>query len=122
MLPMPVVRSVPFQDAALIVLKIGKQVSVSRLLDLLLCHAEHGFTADFSFMRLRILSVEILYILRLAALTAVKVVIDLRTVIAVHRGRRIEKRRQQICLDITNLCCVVVDTVKDIFKVHGIDF
>ena len=46
--------------------------------------------------------------------TAVQVVIDLGTVIAVHCSRGIIQRRQQICFDISDLRRVLVDTVKDI--------
>ena len=47
-------------------------------------------------------------------LTAVQIVIDLGTVIAVHCSRGIIQRRQQICFDISDLRRVLVDTVKDI--------
>ena len=47
-------------------------------------------------------------------LTAVQIVIDLGTVIAVHCSRGIIQRRQQICFDVSDLRRVLVDAVKDI--------
>lgn len=47
-------------------------------------------------------------------LTAVQVMVDLGTVIAVHCRRGIIQRRQQVSLDVPDLCGVPVDTVKDI--------
>ena len=54
-------------------------------------------------------------------LTAVQVMVDLRTVIAIHRCRSVIQRRQQVCLDIPDFCSVLVNTVKDILQVTGID-
>ena len=54
-------------------------------------------------------------------LTAVQVVIDLGTVIAVHCSRGIIQRRQQVGFDVSNLRRVLVDTVKNILQVAGID-
>ena len=54
-------------------------------------------------------------------LTPVHVVIDLGTVIAIHRRCGIIKRCQQIRLDIVDLCNILVDTVKNILHMAGID-
>ena len=47
--------------------------------------------------------------------------VDLRTVIAVHRCRGVIQRRQQISLDVIDLRNVLVDTVKNVLQVAGID-
>lgn len=47
--------------------------------------------------------------------------VDLRTVIAIHCCRRVIQRCQQISLDVVDLRNVLVDTVKNILQVVGID-
>ena len=54
-------------------------------------------------------------------LTAVQVMVDLRTVIAIHRCRGVIQRRQQISLDVVDFRNILVDTVKNILQVAGID-
>ena len=54
-------------------------------------------------------------------LTPVHVVIDLGTVITIHRRCGIIERCQQISLDIVDLRNILVDTVKNLLHLAGVD-
>lgn len=47
--------------------------------------------------------------------------VDLGTVITVHRCRGVIQRRQQICLNVVYLRNILVDTIKNVFQMAGID-
>ena len=121
MLFVPVIRSVPFQHPRLIGLQIGKQVSFPRRLDLLPGYAGHNAGTQISFI---VLSPPYRGEMKKDAekrLTAVQVVVDLSTVVAVHRRRGVIQCRHQVSLDIADLRGILVDTVKDILQMAGID-
>ena len=119
MLFMPVIRPVPFEHSRLIGLQIGEQIRLPRRLNLFFGYAGHRAGTVFLFIVPRLLSVMKKDAQR--RLTAVQVMVDLGTVITVHCCRGIIQRRQQVCLDIPDFCSVLVNTVKDILQVAGID-
>lgn len=120
MLLVAVIRAVPFQHPRLMELQVGKQVRLTRRLNLLLCYAGHDTGTGILFIVPRLLSVMKKDARR--RLTAVQVMVDLGAVIAVHCCRGIIERRQQVCLDVPDFRGVPVNAVKDILQVAGIDF
>ena len=115
----PVIGPVPFQYPRLMELQVCEQVRLPRRLNLFFGYAGHRAGTVFLFIVPRLLSVMKKDAQR--RLTAVQVMVDLGTVITVHCCRGIIQRRQQVCLDIPDFCSVLVNTVKDILQVAGID-
>ena len=115
----PVIGPVPFQYPRLMELQVCEKVRLPCCLNLFFGYAGHRAGTEFLFIVPRLLSVMKKDAQR--RLTAVQVMVDLGTVITVHCCRGIIQGRQQVCLDIPDLCGVLVDTVKDILQVAGID-
>ena len=109
----------PEMNSRLMELQVCEKVRLPCCLNLLFGYAGHRAGTEFLFIVPCLLSV-----MKKGAqrrLTAVQVMVDLGTVITVHCCRGIIQRRQQVCLDIADFCSVLVNTVKDILQVAGID-